>query len=1190
MHLSKLLSTLHCGAFILFGLNITNAQNFGVMNAPVPPSPTASSILKSIDVPVNHYTGIPDITIPLFELKGKDLSLPINLVFNSNGLKVDEIPGWVGMGWNLSCSGVVARTIMDGPDNIGFGYTDDYMDQYYYNNGIAEPIQNRCDGVTTLGSTEYAFYNLLNGTAPNSPNYLDTEPDIYSFSLPSGPGGKFVIGRDGVVRVLPKSPLKISYSVLGGLDNLSFNISTQDGSLYTFGSYDRIQSVISSSNYLMNGQGRWAQIYPKNAWYLDAIHSANASESINFSYADETLTYKSPITESKGFLVRPSFPGDEAGINYDNTDFTSFSNNVVTGKRLSAIALGYFEVYFKASTTQRFDQLGGHRLEEIIVLHQGDTLKRFKLYHSYFSEQSQEGYLRLDSLVEIGKNGKRMPAYKFSYNEAASQPVRSSLSKDHWGYFNGAYNLTSLPTYFVPEVSYAPGLNYSINFAGANREPNVDYAKYGTMQKITYPTGGHATFGYEGNTYSRFGLEFEKIEKLGAVFINGGQTGNTIDPLSGRFIHDFNFTLSDTTYVFVDAVETCVDQSGQGGLFADCGIIILGVDQAYSQQLIFKTFFKIPPGTFRLHAELGTNRVNDVIGASIRWYDKGDTLYTKNGPGVRIKSVTHFDPVLEKSLIKRYTYNFENGVSSGLLHDIVRYDYDYRAMNNSMQQNQPSLGNGITIPNCINSTYHVVRVIENKSLNNFTNAGTLLGYDRVTEQSVTEGDINGVIGSTFNTPSPEGNGWSVYNFFNEFTTHDERATSPGVASPNTLINAYAEFSGKLKSKEVYNGAGQLIMLEENAYQKSIANSIYGFQAEPFARENCNICNFVFGVYRHDSFAMELLSSTTTNYAYTQNGIDSIKVSSVNQLDWRTNLEGRDAFFLLRSTTTSNSKGTLNTSYFYPFDFSNQPNQALLNSLIYENKLSPLVQITSNQETGKALTGAILNLEKQQAFSGWRLTKYYTLESATPIDLLSAQTIPDLFNPPTHFKQKESYIYDANGNLHAIKRTGNDAAVFLWSLDTDRQLIAEVKGAKEYEVYFNGYEEFGTLDVNSRTGARSKPSNFTFIPPASLVITPTTKLSYWYWENSMWNFWETNYSGGDVLINQGSKIDDLRIYPAGAMMTTYTYKPGVGVSSITDVNNKTQFYIYDEFNRLQYVKDHEGNILQYNKYHYIGQQD
>lgn len=1176
------------------GIGAASAQNFGVMNAPVPPSPTASSILKSVDLPVNHYTGLPDITIPLFELKGKDLALPISLVFNSNGLKIDEIPGWVGHGWNLSCSGVVARTIMDGPDNIGFGYADDNMDQYYYN-GIAEPIKNRCDGVGTLGSAEFAFYNILSGAAPNSPNYFDTEPDIYSFSLPSGQGGKFVIGRDGVVRVLPKSPLKISYSLLDGLDNLSFNISTQDGSLYTFGSYDRIQSVISSTNYLMNGQGRWAQIYPKNAWYLDAIHSANANERIDFSYTNETLTYKSPTTESKGFLVRPSFPGDEVGINYDNTDFTSFSNNVVTGKRLSAIGLGNFEVYFKAANTERLDQTGGHRLEEIVVVHFGDTLKRFKLYHSYFSESNQEGYLRLDSLVEIGKNGKRMPAHKFSYHETLSHPTRSSLSKDHWGYFNGAYNLTSLPTYFVPSVSYAPGLEYSINFSGANRETNADYAKYGTIEKITYPTGGHTEFKYEANTYSRFGLEFEKIERLGAVFINGGQSGNTIDPQSGRFFHDFHFSLSDTTYVFVDAVETCVDESGQGGLFVDCGIIILGVDQVYSQQVIFKTFFKIPPGNFRLHAELGTNRVNDVIGASIRWYDKGDTLYTKNGPGVRIKSVTHYDPVLQKKLIKKYTYNFENGVSSGLLHDIVRYDYDYRAINNSMAQDDPTLGNGQTIPSCINSTYHVVRVIENKSLNNFTNAGTLLGYDRVTEQSVTEDGLNGGgVGGTFNTPAPEGNGWIVYNFLNQFVTYDGRSIDPALASPNTLIYADSEFSGKLKSKEVYNGSGQLIMIEENTYQRSPGNSIYGFQAEPFARENCNICNFVFGEYRHDSYAIELESSTTTNYAYTQNGIDSIKVSSVNELDWRTNLQGRDSFFMLRSTTSSNSKGSLNTSYYYPFDFSNQPNQTLLNTFVNQNKLSPLVQIVSNPETGKALSGAILNLELADYGSGYtsssRLTKYYTLESAIPMDVASVQVIPDLFNPPSYFETKESYTYDNFGNLQAIKRTGEDAAVFLWSSSSDRQLIAEVKGAKEFQVYFNGYEESGMEDNYARTGTKTKSSNFTFSPPASLIVTPTTKLSYWYWENATWNFWETAYSGGDVQIDKGSKIDDLRIYPVGAVMTTYTHKPGVGVSSITDTNNRTQYYTYDEFNRLKSIKDDEGNILQYNKYHYIGQQD
>ena len=51
------------------------------------------------------------------------------------------------------------------------------------------------------------------------------------------------------------------------------------------------------------------------------------------------------------------------------------------------------------------------------------------------------------------------------------------------------------------------------------------------------------------------------------------------------------------------------------------------------------------------------------------------------------------------------------------------------------------------------------------------------------------------------------------------------------------------------------------------------------------------------------------------------------------------------------------------------------------------------------------------------------------------------------------------------------------------------------------------------------------------------------------------------------------------------MSTYTYKPGVGVSSITDPNGQTIYYEYDDFGRLLIVRDDNKNILQQYEYKY-----
>ncbi|QMU66143.1 MAG: hypothetical protein GKR88_21045 [Flavobacteriaceae bacterium] len=56
----------------------------------------------------------------------------------------------------------------------------------------------------------------------------------------------------------------------------------------------------------------------------------------------------------------------------------------------------------------------------------------------------------------------------------------------------------------------------------------------------------------------------------------------------------------------------------------------------------------------------------------------------------------------------------------------------------------------------------------------------------------------------------------------------------------------------------------------------------------------------------------------------------------------------------------------------------------------------------------------------------------------------------------------------------------------------------------------------------------------------------------------------------------------------AQITTFTYDPLIGVTSITDPRGRTLYYHYDSFNRLQYVKDHDGNVLSEHSYNYKNQ--
>jgi YD repeat-containing protein len=64
-----------------------------------------------------------------------------------------------------------------------------------------------------------------------------------------------------------------------------------------------------------------------------------------------------------------------------------------------------------------------------------------------------------------------------------------------------------------------------------------------------------------------------------------------------------------------------------------------------------------------------------------------------------------------------------------------------------------------------------------------------------------------------------------------------------------------------------------------------------------------------------------------------------------------------------------------------------------------------------------------------------------------------------------------------------------------------------------------------------------------------------------------------------------EIDKVRVGLPNAQVTTYTYKPLIGVNAIVDPKGYKMTYYYDGFGRLQYVKDQDGNVLSKNEYHY-----
>ncbi|MXV39219.1 hypothetical protein GO491_11105 [Flavobacteriaceae bacterium Ap0902] len=112
-------------------------------------SPEVQSLFKFKETPINYFTGVPEISLELFEIN-TDIEIPLNLRYHSGGLRVNENASWVGLGWNLKVSGGINRVIKQLPDDHGWGYlnetvyTPEYARHVCHNNISNMIISDNC--------------------------------------------------------------------------------------------------------------------------------------------------------------------------------------------------------------------------------------------------------------------------------------------------------------------------------------------------------------------------------------------------------------------------------------------------------------------------------------------------------------------------------------------------------------------------------------------------------------------------------------------------------------------------------------------------------------------------------------------------------------------------------------------------------------------------------------------------------------------------------------------------------------------------------------------------------------------------------------------------------------------------------------------------------------------------------------
>lgn len=87
----------------------------------MPLTPQVSEMLRYDQMPVSSYTGVPGISIPLYNINVKGLSLPLTLNYHAGGIAVNQLSGEFGMGWSLNLPTIVQ--LVKGKDDLDRKYT-----------------------------------------------------------------------------------------------------------------------------------------------------------------------------------------------------------------------------------------------------------------------------------------------------------------------------------------------------------------------------------------------------------------------------------------------------------------------------------------------------------------------------------------------------------------------------------------------------------------------------------------------------------------------------------------------------------------------------------------------------------------------------------------------------------------------------------------------------------------------------------------------------------------------------------------------------------------------------------------------------------------------------------------------------------------------------------------------------------
>ncbi|SIO09215.1 hypothetical protein [Chitinophaga niabensis] len=1063
---------------VVVPIGFCHAQQTSSIPNIIPPSPSAQAFQRYGKYPVSHTTGVPDISIPIYEIESGELSLPITMKYHAAGFRPSDRDGILGLYWTLHTGGIISRDIRGIPDDYG---PDGYL--------LTSKKYNTTDllGMYKMDVYDYLF-NIEN-------RGQDSEYDIFSYSA-SGTSGTFsLIGtnsggtRTATAILANEKKLEQIYCYLEGNTTIqAFDVTREDGIRYHYG-----KSLTDGAN-ATERTGSFSGVTQSNtSWLLTEIISPDLTDTIRFTYNDhvyQTYTLPSYNTSVRtDFLLYNScIPGYQP-ISFEQSTSSNPIFNYYYEKTIDKILFKNGFLKFNYSTANKLTSI-------TIFNRQDQQIRAIDFTLSAYQSHPGYAYNKLDAVtLNSGE------VYHFEYNNEPLA-VGGDLSEDWWGFYNGSY----YPSAMTPPMTM-PFTGQNFGYSNVSRESN-NHMKNLILNKIIYPTGGSTTFNFEMNQYRSVvdgliknagGLRISSIENNNAagnitreVYKYGqnedGAGKVVIEPIFENLVSRVESYDWGSTSFLTCPNNTLIQYFSSHGLHTNI-TNYLAKQTNFSSSVHYKEVAKYQVNVLDIMENAGKTiyRYNDplftVTPSSVGSYE----YFNSAGPTIAQPLM----PAAEEGIYPAEYYS-----------QLLETEY-FKKQGNSylpVRKEVNIYGSGEAMPDLTNLRLH--------------------HYSR------------------HSRTYPSGSGSSYER--DMVQDYPFLVTTPGFSIPHDPPIVY-------KAYTIYNKSIRLASKRVEEYE--------GGQT----------------------------MVTTEDYSYaTSHGLPILVVK-----------------------TGSNGR-IYNSSYDRPKDLvnsiTNPEFKEAVDTMIRRNMIAqPLSHVESVID---------MNMENRiQAHTDLKTT--YKVWDASK-RLVKPKEITKILMGDAPVEKVIFSGYDNEGNMLQVTKEHDLTTSYIWDY-LEQFPIAKVTNSNQADIAYTSFEAYGTgnwsfpgavLTVaggvtgdrayNIGTGSMSKSnlsSSTEYIVSywsntGPLTVTGNTGIPVTGPSYGGWSYFEHRAKNvSTVTISGSGQIDEVRLYPAKAQMTTFTYAPLVGVTSECDMNNRIIYYEYDANQRLRYVRDAQRNVLKVIDYQY-----